>query len=767
MAKSFIAYPSVPPTLGETIERAKRESKADTNFQITTWKRDDLAGSPVIAPILESIVSHDVTVADITVLNFNVLYELGYGIGLGKRGLPILNSAFEFDRKKIESVGIFDSLIYETYSTSADLIGHLRRAEAGRRIATDYPADPLPLYIIVPPVPTDDSNFLIDRARRAGLRPRTFDPSEQARLSATEAVRAVAVSAGVVLPLLSENMRDATIHNMRIAFVAGVAHALNKPTLLLRKGTWPTPLDIRDAAIGYDTHEHLGATFSAFAEKVHEARYADQMPSKGPSNRLASIRFGDPAAENEETLLNEYFLERDEFRQVLDGRASIVVGRKGSGKTAVFYQARNRLREARANVVLDLSPEAYQLRKFKDVVLRCLADGSKEFLLSAFWEYVLLLEICGKIIEKDEDVHKRNHNLYEPYQRLLRFYRAESSTQGVSFSDRLLRLIENISFKYTASYGPRENVDLSDGQVTNLLYETTLSDLRQHLVEYAKNKKLIFLLFDNIDKGWNATGLEESDVVMIRTLIDATRTLGNDFRRSGTDFFSAVFLRNDVYESLLSQTSDRGKDSTVLVDWVRADLLAQLVKKRLSAGDRTVSAENIWHSICAPLINGQDSLQYLISLSLMRPRYLLRLLNHCRGNAINFGRDRMDEDDVSSGLSTYSTEVTKEIGLEIRDVLPEAEGVLYVFLGEKRELLRADIMELLKRAGLSDPIANAAFAMLLWHGVLGLKRDNNAISYIHDVNYDISRLTGLIAKLDGGNPLIAINPAFWPNLEIK
>ena len=51
---------------------------------------------------------------------------------------------------------------------------------------------------------------------------------------------------------------------------------------------------------------------------------------------------------------------------------------------------------------------------------------------------------------------------------------------------------------------------------------------------------------------------------MIRTLIDATKTLGNDFRRSGTDFFSAVFLRNDVYESLLSQTSDRGKDSTVL-----------------------------------------------------------------------------------------------------------------------------------------------------------------------------------------------------------
>src|SRR5260370_7941610 len=124
------------------------------------------------------------------------------------------------------------------------------------------------------------------------------------------------------------------------------------------------------------------------------------------------MNLGDPAAENEETILDNYFLERDEFRQVLDGRANIVVGRKGSGKSAVFFQTRDRLSSAKANIILGLSPEAYQLRKLKDVVLRCLAAGSKEFLLSAFWEYVLLLEICGKILNKDPDVHNPNHTLF-------------------------------------------------------------------------------------------------------------------------------------------------------------------------------------------------------------------------------------------------------------------------------------------------------------------------------------------------------------------
>ena len=86
-------------------------------------------------------------------------------------------------------------------------------------------------------------------------------------------------------------------------------------------------------------------------------------------------------------------------------------------------------------------------------MLRCLAAGSKQFLLSAFWEYVLLLEICQRMIEKDRDVHKRNHTLYEPYQRLVKYYRAETSTVGISFSDRLydLRRLTGLMDKLGAS----------------------------------------------------------------------------------------------------------------------------------------------------------------------------------------------------------------------------------------------------------------------------------------------------------------------------
>jgi hypothetical protein len=66
-----------------------------------------------------------------------------------------------------------------------------------------------------------------------------------------------------------------------------------------------------------------------------------------------------------------------------------------------------------------------------------------------------------------------------------------------------------------------------------------------------------------------------------------------------------------------------------------------MVRRRLlySSGETSFSIAALWHRLCVPLIDGQDSLDYLVSRSLVRPRYLLRLINYCKGNAINFHRE--------------------------------------------------------------------------------------------------------------------------------
>jgi len=771
VTRAFVAYPAKPAEIGDVIRRAAEAQSERPSLELRVWERPDLAGYEIIHPIVDAIRNAEVVAADITTFNFNVTYELGFAIGLGKRVVPLTNSSFMFDLNLCQKIGIFDTLIREQYSGYLDLLDILSAARLGQRIATDFPPDPLPLYTVLPTIKIDEFAQLVIRARKAGLWSRTFDPTEQPRLGATEAVRAVAASYGVVVPLLAPQMAEAEAHNIRAAFVAGVASALEKPLLILKKGDWSAPSDVCDQVSSFNSESGLAASFEPFATRVHDAKFAAQ-PKAFSNTRigLSRLSLGDPAAENEESQLSNYFLERGEFQQVVDGRANIVVGRKGSGKTAMWVRARDYLRGDRSKIVLPLSPEGYQLRKLKDIVLDCLSSGSKDFLLKAFWEYVILLEICANMLDKDQEVHKRNHLLFEPYQRLLAYFREEPVTKGLDFSDRLTKLIEKIGEKYQEQFGhEKEERPLTHPQMANMIYSTTLAELRAEIEKYAAKKGEVHVLFDNIDKGWNASGLEEADLIMIRTLIDAGKTLKNDFCRAKITFHFTVFLRNDIYDMLLSATPDRGKDHKALVDWTDADLLKQILRKRIIYNESygKDSIDILWHQICVPLVDGQDSLDFLVNRSLMRPRYLLRLVNHCLGNAVNFGRNRIDEDDIYKGLSLYSSDILTEIDLEIRDVLPWSSDTLYIFLGEPKQLQLSAIKRLFHECFQDEIQENTIVTLLLWHGVVGLVRPGQEVTYIYDVNYDLRRLAGLIDKTTAGDPLMQINPALWPGLEMK
>jgi hypothetical protein len=102
----------------------------------------------------------------------------------------------------------------------------------------------------------------------------------------------------------------------------------------------------------------------------------------------------------------------------------------------------------------------------------------------------------------------------------------------------------------------------------------------------------------------------------------------------------------------------------------------------------------------------------------------------------------------------------------MRDVLPVSEDVLYAFLGEGREIKRSKVEALLSPKFEQPAQLNATITLLFWHGVLGFRRGPSEVTYIYDVNYDLKRLMGLMQKV-GGDPMIEINPALWPGLELN
>src|SRR5258708_39429820 len=91
--------------------------------------------------------------------------------------------------------------------------------------------------------------------------------------------------------------------------------------------------------------------------------------SLGSSMTSQALRLGDPRAENEMPTLDLYYLKTDQVERTVRGEANLVVGRKGSGKTALFIQVRNKIRFDKRNVVVDLKPESYQPRNLKEHIV--------------------------------------------------------------------------------------------------------------------------------------------------------------------------------------------------------------------------------------------------------------------------------------------------------------------------------------------------------------------------------------------------------------
>lgn len=774
---AFFAYPGEPNTLGVTIERACSDVRARTGTKaIMTWRDMDVCGSFIANQVLSDIDSHQVLIADISRLNFNVLYEIGYAVGKGKPVCIVKNNSVRLEEISIADLGIFDTLGYQTYTNSEELVKLV--IEERDLVPIDIPVgrnSRQPLYVVHPKFKTDFVVRALSRLKKTKLSQRSFDPNEQNRLSAFDAIQKVAESYGVVIPLLAPEVQDARIHNLRASFVAGLAAGMGRICVLIQNGEMPVPIDYRDLVKTTYSLSEIDECISNFAADVtEELTSAIEVVNKTPENLLQRISLGASTSENELKDLGIYYLETDPYFRVIRGEARIVVGRKGSGKTAIFLRARDRVKRDKSNLVLDLKPEGYQLRKFKDSVIKLLAKGSQEHLVTAFWEYVLYLEICAKILTDDVEKHIRDVELYPLYHELANNYGKDEFLAEIDFSDRLDKLAESVVERYAKRFGAAEGEQtLSMNEVTDLLYHHDLTHIRKILQRYLAHKGVVWIFFDNIDKGWASWGVERNDLLILRTLLEATRKIEKEFSRHDKETHTIIFLRNDVYDLLLDDTADRGKEKRVSVDWTDEDLLREIIRLRLISSeawgedsDKIANEEFnfVWRKIAAPFVDGEDSFQYLIDRCLMRPRALIDLINHCRSYAVNFRHNRIEQSDIIKGLSEFSIDLVTEINLEIRDVMPDADDLLYHFIGIETNITYDNLMSLLLKEGRAKDRLEDMLNVLIWHGVLGLLWPDGRIEYIYHAKYNMRLFRAQMERLRGSGLVFQINPAFWPAL---
>ena len=744
-SRTLVAFSSNDPILVDTIVEACGKAQR-TNTVIQPWNRNDPSGNPIDQSVYSWVESADGLVADVSEPNHNVTYEIALALAMRK---PLrLIRAKNKDMKLLVSVGLLHNLGHDEYENRHTLTQILQRAESPSLWPLTKRNREQPVYLLQMSVLDDLLRKITSHIKKTlKLKFRSFNPREIDRLTATEAFEQVTQSFGVVAAWDDRKSSEATRQNQRASFAIGLARGLDIPFLLLAKEDLRLPLDLDEIACRWSGTSDLADIMRSFRDEVYEAQEAFVETRASHSRVLDKVYCGDPAAENEASKLSDYFLETEQYRLTLGGDLNIVLGRKGSGKTAVFLQARNRIRQEKSNVVVDLQPEGYQLIQFKEMILARLSLGARKEFIASFWEYIIWLEIAYKLLEKDERRARYDSRLLSAYDRLKDEYSRRVEGAG-DFAERLASLVERICGRFEDK-SKEEGIQVSSSAMLEVVYGTEIRPLRREVLGYLKSKGIVFFLFDNIDRFWAPPSFTQVDASIIVGLVESLADIRKRFAQSTVTFHWAIFLRSDVFEFVVQGMADYGKLSVDNVEWNDRALLIKLFQNRIlkGVGGGANSWKEVWKAVSVQNVAGKSTLDFLVESSLMRPRYLIRLFETARRRAISLDKDKIEEEDYAAAVEELGWQVLVDFDRELVDVVPDVEELIFdvVQLGSNISLneLRRTIQNRVDDLSLIDTIVD----VLIWTGCIGV-RSHRGVTYISDCGFKRPYLRALMNDAD-------------------
>jgi len=160
------------------------------------------------------------------------------------------------------------------------------------------------------------------------------------------------------------------------------------------------------------------------------------------------------------------------------------------------------------------------------------------------------------------------------------------------------------------------------------------------------------------------------------------------------------FIRNDIYEHLVRDTPDRGKDTAVILDWADPEVFKEIIRRRvIQSTGLEGEFETLWRAIFDSHVGGEESFAYILNRTLRRPREVLRFCRTCIDVAVSRGKERVTEDDIYQAERQCSEDSLVAISFELKDVAEKLSELPYSFMAPKLPLTRVEVEARIQNAG--------------------------------------------------------------------
>jgi len=741
------------------------------------WEDLPIQGRLMIQQVLDAIDSSTTLLAEVSALNFNVLFELGFGIARDKHAWAILD---ESDTQAVQywrDFGLLSGVGRVDYSGSSATLVH-RFSQARPDLSPD---DTLwsELYAKIRSSRSAGSLFhYATAARDDAARAVRAELDRRPRLSVTNAdedergaaplewyVDQIHRASAVLIHLMSPTKQRAHVHNARASFLAGVAHGMERPLLMVAPPDFEVPLDYRDLLQSYETIRNLQNHLAAWLDTPGATTPA-RPPGKTKLDVEIPISFGEYVAEDERARLPDYFVNTAEYQKVVSSGTAIFVGRKGTGKTATMLRASDELRSDKRNLVVPIKPSGYELEALVEVMSRLPDKATVDYFMEGLWKYLLYAEIaCSAVAEAEAKPAGI------PTGSKLATLAALLAEHDILVSDGFAVRLEKVVAELLRDVEELPaSVQEQRGFLNQRLHAASLHDLRRAIGEALADRDRVAVLIDNLDKAWERGANYELLSRMIFGLLTGVGKVASDFshedmRKKSVNLTLAVFLRADIFSVVRKFAREPDKIKTLQVRWTNPVLLARVIEDRyVAAKDGDAEPEDVWEFFFCFDIDGVRTKEYLLWRCLPRPRDLIYLCNAAVLHAVNARRSSVEAEDVRAAEEEYSLFAFEALLVE-SDPHAGLSDLLFEFAGLAATITQADL-----RTHLAPhvPDVDDTIGTLLRASFLGIEVDDGRFDFPMDETSE-QRAMVLARRLTerlGREARFRVHPAYRPYLEI-
>jgi len=397
-------------------------------------------------------------------------------------------------------------------------------------------------------------------------------------------------------------------------------------------------------------------------------------------------------------LLDACFETHDAYRAVLSHQKYLILGRKGSGKTAIF---RKLIRANGSNVFSYGHTFSDYPWHYHDKQKKIGVPNEQCFLHS--WEYLIYMTLAKVFLNVDQsqpwsDRAAQEVSALETF--VVDTYGSRDPDVSQIFSPtRSLRLKPTLGLNWHFV-----KAEIHPEQVPMDYLPMVIQDVNRRLMEAvvtsANPDSEYFICFDELDLGFSKT--DRDYALKLIGLLLAARKINDVTRDAGKKLRVVIFLRDDIYQEL--QFEDKNKiteGGSARIEWETGELdnsLRVLMEKRF-AKVFSIPETGSWAQVfdeTRSMSGHQPKYQHIIDRTFLRPRDIIKFCNEvliAHKKRTDVRPDRFDNEDVSNARQAYSEYFLNELDDEIHKNVPAYKEYLEILKTINSAVFKKELLD--------------------------------------------------------------------------